>query len=55
MRKGALLGGTVLALILAGPMRPAGAEWFLDLYGGGAFTQIDIETFQALGGLTLRF
>jgi Outer membrane protein beta-barrel domain len=39
MRKGALLGGTVLALVLAGSMRPAGAEWFLDLYGGGAFTQ----------------
>jgi hypothetical protein len=30
---------TILALIVAGPARPAAAEWFLDLYGGGAFTQ----------------
>jgi Outer membrane protein beta-barrel domain len=34
-----LLCGTVLALVIAGPTRPASAEWFLDLYGGAAFTQ----------------
>ena len=39
MSKRTLLCGTVLALILAGVSRPAGAEWFFDLYGGGAFTQ----------------
>jgi hypothetical protein len=39
MGKRTLLCGIVLALVLAGPTRPAGAEWFLDLYGGGAFTQ----------------
>lgn len=37
------LCGTALALTLVGPMRPASAEWFLDLYGGGSFTQdVDI-------------
>jgi Outer membrane protein beta-barrel domain len=34
-----LLCGIVLALVIAGPPRPASAEWFLDLYGGAAFTQ----------------
>jgi hypothetical protein len=34
-----LLCGAALALILAATARPVGAEWFLDLYGGGAFTQ----------------
>jgi hypothetical protein len=32
----AAVGGLVLVLVAA---RPASAEWFLDLYGGGAFTQ----------------
>jgi hypothetical protein len=32
--------GLLIALaVLAGPVRPAAAEWFLDLYGGGSFTQ----------------
>ena len=39
MGKRTWLCGTALALILAGPARPASAEWFLDLYGGGSFTQ----------------
>ena len=40
MSKRTWLGGIVLVLmILVCPMRPAGAEWFLDLYGGGSFTQ----------------
>ena len=39
MSKRTWLCGTALALILAGPARPAAAEWFLDLYGGGSFTQ----------------
>ena len=39
MRKGTLLGATVLVLTFAGPTRPAGAEVFVDLYGGGAFTR----------------
>ena len=39
MRKGTLLGAAVLVLGLAGLTRPAGAEVFVDLYGGGAFTQ----------------
>jgi hypothetical protein len=39
------LGG-VLALLVVCPVtvRPASAEWFLDLYGGGSFTQdADVE------------
>jgi Outer membrane protein beta-barrel domain len=39
MSKRTWLCGTALALILVGPTRPASAEWFLDLYGGGSFTQ----------------
>ena len=39
MSKRTLLCGTILGLILAGVSRPASAEWFVDLYGGGAFTQ----------------
>jgi hypothetical protein len=39
MSKRTWLCGTALALIFVGATRPAGAEWFLDLYGGGSFTQ----------------
>ena len=39
MSKRTFLCGIALALIVAGSPRPAGAEWFFDLYGGGAFTK----------------
>jgi hypothetical protein len=39
MSKRVWLCGSALVLIFVGPTRPAGAEWFLDLYGGGSFTQ----------------
>ena len=39
MSKRAFLCGTALAFIIAGSARPAGAEWFFDLYGGAAFTK----------------
>ena len=39
MNKRTWLCGAALALIIVGTTRPADAEWFLDLYGGGSFTQ----------------
>lgn len=44
MRKMTVLWGVAMLLVSAAAVRPVAAEWFLDVYGGGAFTgDVDVE------------